>query len=74
MVELAFDSEHYGLIIRNVYDSGGGNYGSEYGDVYVVFKPNQIKSADKNVGTYSREDDDIRRNKGRGRSRRATRE
>ena len=73
LVELAFDSAHDGLIIRKVFDSGGG-YGSEYGDVYVVFKPNQIKSADKNVGTYSREDDDIRRNKGRGRSRRATRE
>ena len=72
LVELAFDSEHDGLIIRKVFDSGGG-YGSEYGDVYVVFKPNQIKSADKNVGTYSREDDDIRRNKGRGRSHRATR-
>lgn len=72
LVELAFNSEHDGLIIRKVFDSGGG-YGSEYGDVYVVFKPNQIKSADKNVGTYSREDDDIRRNKGRGRSRRATR-
>lgn len=72
LVKIAFDSEHDGLIIRNVFDSGGG-YGTEHGDVYVVFDPNQIKSADKNIGTYSREDDDIRKNKGRSRSPRAKR-
>jgi hypothetical protein len=31
--------------------------------VYVVFKPNQIKSADKNIGTYSPDDADIRKNR-----------
>ncbi len=63
LVELAFDSGHDGLIIRNVHDAGGEGRGTEHGDVYVVFKPNQIKSADKNIGTYSPDDADIRKNR-----------
>ncbi len=63
LVKIAFDGESDGLIIKNVYDAGGGGHGTEHGDVYVVFKPNQIKSADKNIGTYSPDDADIRKNR-----------
>jgi hypothetical protein len=63
LVVVALDAEHDGLIIKNVYDAGGGGHGTEHGDVYVVFKPNQIKSADKNIGTYSLDDADIRKNR-----------
>jgi hypothetical protein len=49
---------HDGAIIRNVYDCGSGG-GCHSGDVFVVFKPSQIKYI-HNVGTWSDDDDDIR--------------
>jgi hypothetical protein len=59
-----------GAIIRNVYDPGGKGHGSESGDVYCVFKPEQIKSAYGNRGTFDPTDDDIRKNGRRRSSRR----
>lgn len=43
-----------GAIIRNVVDDGGGNsqYAGEPSDVYVAFKPEQIKSAIGNSGAF----------------------
>lgn len=52
---------HDGCIIRNVQDYGAGGEGPG-GDVYVVFSPNQVKSAVNNNGNYSRTDNDIRHN------------
>ena len=62
VVRDARSSKQDGAIIRNVVDSGGGA-GSFYdpSDVFVVFDPNQVKSADFNDGSYSVSDDDIRR-------------
>jgi hypothetical protein len=51
----ARDLGHDGCIIHNVYDG----WGDQRGDVFVVFKPNQVKSVD-NRGTFSRYDDNIR--------------
>ena len=44
-----------GVIIRNVIDDGGGvgSYDGEPSDVYVGFKPEQIKSATGNIGSFS---------------------
>ena len=44
-----------GVIIRNVIDDGGGigSYNGEPSDVYVGFKPEQIKSATGNIGSFS---------------------
>lgn len=45
--------EHDGIISRNTVDYGTGGQ-------YVVKSSNQVKSATDNVGTYSKESDDIR--------------
>ena len=50
-----------GLIVRDVFDTGKYGSGGESGDVYVVFKPTQIKSV-HNRGTFSSTDSDIRKN------------
>jgi hypothetical protein len=51
-----------GAIIRQVVDDGGGPSGyADASDVFVAFEPNQVKSADFNDGTYSVDEDDIRR-------------
>jgi len=44
----AKEEGHDGAILRNTYDSGGNINGpaGEPEDIYVVFEPNQIKSAD----------------------------
>jgi hypothetical protein len=47
---------HDGLIIRNIDDSIGQT--GDYSDIYVAFKPNQIKSV-FNKGTWSPESDFI---------------
>lgn len=43
-----------GAVINNVIDDGGGagRYIDEPSDVFVVFDPGQIKSADQNIGTF----------------------
>ena len=58
---MAMDVECDGLIIRDVFDSGGYGQGGESGDVFVVFNANQVKSTN-NVGTFDPDTDDIRRN------------
>lgn len=45
-----------GVIIRNVSDSGPSGFGGESGDIYVAFKPEQIKSATDNRGTFDPND------------------
>lgn len=52
-----------GAIIRQVVDSGPGVYSSyidEPSDVFVAFKPNQLKSATQNTGEFSERSDDMR--------------
>jgi hypothetical protein len=61
-----------GCIFRNLRDSGIKRKYSEPSDVYVVFSPTQIKSALFNVGTYDRNDEDIRKNPRRKTSKRRT--
>lgn len=51
-----------GVIIRNVIDDGGGasSYASEPSDVFVAFKPNQLKSATQNTGEFGTDTNDLR--------------
>ena len=61
LVEEARMSGADGLIIRNVVDEGPHGAGYELeGDVYVVFSPNQIKSATDNTGAFDPDNPDIR--------------
>jgi hypothetical protein len=55
-------SGHDGVIVRNIEDVANdvGKMFTEETDVYIAFKPNQIKSATGNIGTYNRENPDIR--------------
>ena len=49
-----------GAIFRNVYDVGSYIYEAKgIADDYVVFNPNQIKSATDNIGTFSTANDSI---------------
>lgn len=48
-----------GAIMYSVIDNGSRGGGDVESDVYVVFNPNQIKSATANVGTFSTEDNRI---------------
>ena len=49
-----------GVIIRDVYDHGGRiNTGYDTQDDYIVFSPEQIKSATDNVGTFSQSNPSI---------------
>ena len=52
-----------GVIFKNLYDEGNAVYRKlPMSDIYVVFDPNQVKSALFNSGKYSLDDDDLRRN------------
>ena len=61
-VEKAIKEGYDGVIIKNVAEVGQGSpFGSLFSNDYVTFNtPNQIKSATDNVGTFSRDNDDIR--------------
>lgn len=72
LAHFAKDNGYDGLIVNNVHDSGGESGADPIGTVYVVFDPNQVKSA-RNVGTWSRTDNDIRRNPSRSPTRRRRR-
>ena len=52
-----------GVIFRNIKDVGLEHSKSEYGDVYVVFDPAQIKSAVFNNGQFDAANTDIRYSK-----------
>ena len=55
-----------GAIIREVVDDGGGvGYNMEPSDIFVVFDPRQVKSADYNNGEFSDNTDDLRKSKER---------
>ena len=50
-----------GLIIHNVKDPALGITGGDFEDTnYIVFNPEQIKSATDNIGTFDRQNPDIR--------------
>lgn len=56
----AREMDYDGVKIKNVTDTGPYGY-SEEGDVYVVFDPTNIKSANANNGNFDGTDPDIRR-------------
>lgn len=58
---LAKDAGHDGAILRNIYDSDVG-VGGAVSTVFIAFKPEQIKSANHNRGTFDPTDPDIRHN------------
>ena len=73
MREYFFDDlrEHYSDIIRTAkqqnrdgvilkYANDGISVYTEKSDVFVVFEPSQIKSADRNIGLFSSDTDDMR--------------
>lgn len=68
VVSEARRSKNDGAIIRNVIDDGGGpsSYMYEPSDVFVLFRPNQVKSADYNNGVFDPQTNDIRRSARRG--------
>ena len=55
------NSDYDGMIVRNVLDYGGGAWLGKLdtGSVFAAKEPNQVKSATDNVGTFSRENNDI---------------
>lgn len=61
-VKKAIEEGYDGVIIKNIAEAGqGSSFGSVLSNDYVTTDtPNQIKSATDNIGTYSKENDDIR--------------
>ena len=63
IAKIAKDRGYDGLIITNVIDKGAEvSKNGEYAEVandYIVFNPNQVKSATDNIGTFSRTNDRI---------------
>ena len=65
---LEYDTEDTSIIFKNIVDYGPifnkeaavSAIGKISANVYVVTVPNNIKSATDNIGTFSRENDDIR--------------
>lgn len=54
-----------GVIVTNIIDNGLKNQndiiaGNEISDEYIIFRPNQIKSATDNIGTFDPNNNDIR--------------
>ena len=49
-----------GVVARNVSDVGTHTSTLKLNDEYIVIRPNQLKSATENVGTYDINDNDIR--------------
>ena len=54
-------SDRDGIIINDVIDYGSKVDNTLPNDVYIVYNPNQIKSATDNIGTFSTEDNRIDR-------------
>lgn len=52
LIRQALENGHDGVIIKNVYDTFGGERFNDISDVYIVFEPEQIKSAVYNQGTF----------------------
>ena len=55
IVREAQDMGYDGVIFKDLFDPGGKGYGSESGDVYVVFDPRQIKDT-LNRGSWDAND------------------
>jgi hypothetical protein len=64
LVKRAQAAGHDGLILRNVLDGAGPHGESVPTDVFVAFRPEQIKSAIGNRGTFDPFDSDIRHARG----------
>lgn len=62
--DAAIKGGHDGIIFKNVIDNASSS--ERRANVYVAFKPNQIKSAIGNKGTFDPKDDDIRHSLGEG--------
>ena len=58
VVQEAIDKEHDGAIIRNLIDPGDESANKET-DIYVALRPEQIKSATRNRGTFDSSNPDI---------------
>ena len=57
--EVKTEGKHDGVILSHIYDEGGLYDVFSAGTDYVVFNPNQIKSATENNGEFSTESDSI---------------
>ena len=66
-LETIYRNKTEGLIIKNIYDVGSDILDGEavtfdkewLSDVFIVYNSNQIKSATDNIGTFSRENNNI---------------
>lgn len=56
------DSNHDGVIVKNINDVGGGANRNtpKYSNIRFVYKADQVKSATDNNGDYSRENNNIK--------------
>jgi hypothetical protein len=52
IIAKAKEAGHDGVILRRTFDEGFTDGGNEMTDVYVAFRPEQIKSATGNIGTF----------------------
>ncbi len=59
LVKKAIANGNDGVIFENTFDASNVTY-DEMCDIYAVFEPDQIKSATDNIGTFNRDDVDIR--------------
>lgn len=57
--ELFRNSEHDGIIFKNIKDWGTSNNINTAANVYAMYSPNQVKSAESNTGTFSINNDNI---------------
>lgn len=58
------NSKYDGIIFKTIKDYGGyNNENVSANDVYAVYKPNQVKSATDNIGTFDTNNPDIRYSK-----------
>jgi len=64
LIDEAVDGEHDGVIVKNIQDTSSEDGGGAESTVYVAFRPEQIKSATGNRGTFSPESADIRYSRG----------
>ena len=60
IVRKAQDEGYDGVILKNVRDGGMYSQFLTNGNEYIVFEPNQIKSATDNIGTFDKANPDIR--------------
>lgn len=55
------ENKYDGIVFKNIKDNWSGEEElGDAGDIYFAFKPNQVKSATSNVGTFDKTNPDIR--------------